>query len=330
MGHRILIIGSGQLGTRHLQAVAQMPGVTTIEVVDPSPASLELGRARIAELGDAATPGIEYRWLSDVRKAWSSPDLVIVAAQSAGRAKLVADAYAATGATRWLLEKVVTRSVAEYSELMALAEAEALDMWVNCKTRAYSVHKHIKSLIPAGAPIYLSDTGGNHGLGNNGVHAADLFCYYVPCDHIGIVGSRIDDEVHASKRGGDVCDLSGTLSGSANGSDFVLSFAGSHVAPDVVTIVAPGMRFVVDHFTKTAWESLEADNWTWKPIPISADESWAVSHMTTAFATEIIEEGRCELPTLAECFPAHEFILDSLEPHFERLLGNTDGSCPIT
>ena len=42
-GHRILIVGCGELGTRHLQAVASLNEVVEIEVVDPRPEGLELG-----------------------------------------------------------------------------------------------------------------------------------------------------------------------------------------------------------------------------------------------------------------------------------------------
>ena len=39
---RILIVGCGQLGGRHLQAVASLPSVREIDVVDPRPEGLEM------------------------------------------------------------------------------------------------------------------------------------------------------------------------------------------------------------------------------------------------------------------------------------------------
>ena len=45
-GYRVLIVGCGEIGSRHLQAVASLPQVSEIEVVDPRPEALELGRER--------------------------------------------------------------------------------------------------------------------------------------------------------------------------------------------------------------------------------------------------------------------------------------------
>ncbi|MFA5844093.1 MAG: Gfo/Idh/MocA family oxidoreductase [Coriobacteriia bacterium] len=328
-GYKVLLVGCGQLGTRHLQAVAQLPDIAEVHVIDSSEASLELGRTRLAEVGGAATPGVEYHWHASPDESAAEPDLCIVATQSAGRGELVMRLADSLGAQTFLIEKVVTRSVREYEELMSFADSKQLSVWVNCKTRTYGIHKHIKSLLPSGQPLFLSDVGGNHGLGNNGVHAADLFSFYTGGERIHVKGGRVDEMLHPSKRGGDVFDLSGTLLGATDGgSDFCLSFAGSNTAPDVVTIAAPGARFVVDHFGKSAWASLESEGWTWTQVPI--DEDWTVSHMTKAFASDILHGKKCELPTLKETFPAHEFVLTALLPHFNRLLGKDDDVCPIT
>ena len=56
---RVLIAGCGQLGSRHLQAVATLTGVDSIDVFDPRPealcvvATLALGRtALVREIAD--------------------------------------------------------------------------------------------------------------------------------------------------------------------------------------------------------------------------------------------------------------------------------------
>lgn len=327
-GRRVLIVGSGQLGTRHLQAVASLSEVGDIVVVDPSPASLELGRERLLETPDA-NPEIQYTWLTSLADA-PAGDLAIIATRAAERPKIV-EATVARGYRDFLVEKIVAQSVGEYQELLSFAGREGLRVWVNCKTRAYSPHRYIKSLIDSSAPLVLTDIGGNHGLANNGVHSADLFVFYDEATEIHLNGQAVEDTCEVTKRGAGIRDLAGTLMGiSDKGSEFVLSFVGNHNSPDTVTITAPGQRFVVDHFAKQAWECREVDGWVWREIPIPADENWSVSHMTKAFASDIMAKGDCELPTLADCYPAHEFILSSLAPHFERLGVATGGVCPVT
>ena len=142
-------------------------------------------------------------------------------------------------------------------------------------------------------------------------------------------GSRIDPILHPSKRGNGMFDLSGTLRGyTAKGSSFTLSFASDHAAPDHLSVSSRRYRCVVDHLSRWAWESDAATGWQWRPVPYEGN--LLVSDMTRELAGDILSRGICELPTLAECFPAHHFILTELQPHFSNLLGVKVNRCPVT
>ena len=80
--------------------------------------------------------------------------------------------------------------------------------------------------------------------------------------------------------------------------------------------------------TKWFCESTADSGWSWRAVPF--ETNLMVSHMTRAFAADILTSGRCELPTLEECFPAHRFILSELLPHFNRLCGTDSDRCPAT
>ncbi len=325
---KILLVGCGQLGSRHLQAVGALDLVGEIHVVDSRADSLEFGKTRLKEITDQ-NPVIKFFWHTQALPCCAGGDLCIVATQANGRDVVVRDVASQLGYTKFLIEKIVVQSVSEYRDLMKFCDHEGIAVWVNCKTRAYGIHQYIKTKLDPQEPIFFSDVGGNHGLANNGVHSADLFAFYDAASNIMPVGRRIDPKLLPSKRGSTIFDLGGTLYGmTAKGSDFVLSFSSLHESPDQMTIMSPRGRFIVDHFQKFAYESYPDDGWQWHQIPIRED--WAVSQMTKMFAREIMTNGMCTLPTLAECFAAHEFILGQLLPEFRRL-GATEGdTCPVT
>jgi predicted dehydrogenase len=328
MSKKVLLIGCGQLGSRHLQALASLKEISEIVVVDPTQAGLDLGQARLKEISDL-NPLIRFRWCLQADGSAAGGELCLIATQAPGRAALLRDTAVRLGYKQFLVEKIVTQSVADYEDLLRLSKEQDLKVWVNCKTRAYEVHQYIKSRIDPRDPIIFTACGGNHGLGNNGIHEADMFVFYDGCRSIVERGSRVDDVIHPSKRGAHVCDLSGTIFGSSEkGSDFMLSFSGQHVSPDTLTLITPKGRFIVDHFQKFALESYPQDGWKWSPIRI--DENWAVSHMTKAFAKDILTRGECLLPDLGDCYPAHKFILEALQPQFTRLLKKTVTECPVT
>ena len=325
---RILIVGCGQLGSRHLQAVASLPEVQEVEVVDPRAEALVLGRQRLSEIPERV-PSIRFRWLSSMEGASHGGDLCIVATQAGGRCERVKEAARTLGYGAFLLEKLAGQSVQEVEDLSCFVKEQGVSAWVNLKTRAYPIHQGIKKLLEPSEPVLFSVTGGNHGLANNGIHAADLFFFYDGTDRLEETGSWIDPILHPSKRGDGLFDLSGTLVGSTEkGSRFTLTFAPDHALSEQIVIATRRYRLIVDHLQRWAVESSEGSGWTWKPVPFEGDLT--VSHMTRRFASDILEKSRCALPTLEESLPAHRFILGGLRPHFVRLLEREVELCPVT
>ncbi len=104
---RILIIGCGELGSRHLQAVASLSEVTEIQVVDPIEPSLERGKARIKEIADL-NPAISFRWLRTLEEASVGGDLCIIATQAKGRCALVKEIIEKGGYHQFLIEKTMS------------------------------------------------------------------------------------------------------------------------------------------------------------------------------------------------------------------------------
>lgn len=328
MSKKILLVGCGQLGSRHLQAIVCLPDVSDVFVVDLDKASLDLGQRRLQEIPDL-NPDIKVQWSTQFNKEFSGGDICIVSTQAAGRCELIKKIAEDFHYKNFLIEKVVAQSVEDYQELMRFSSEKNLSIWVNCKLRAYQLHQYIKSQLNPDHPIVFSTAGGNHGLGCNGVHAADLFVFHDGATKIHSLSSHIDPILHPSKRGEKIFDLTGTLSGySDKGSVFSLSFASDHVSPDHFSIVSAKSRFIVDHFQRFAYESHVDTNWEWKKITF--DENILVSHMSYSIINDIFAKGNCMLPSLEECFLAHEFILNSLLPHFNSLSDQSYDYCPIT
>lgn len=328
MKKKLLLVGCGQLGSRHLQAIASLESVSEIHIVDPSPLSLELGKKRIGEISDR-NKNIQFFWYNEMNKAVQGGDLCILATQAKGRENLIKAAVDLLGYRRFLVEKIVTQSVAAYGDLLEFCKARSINIWVNCQTRTYNIHKRIKSLLDPTEPFFMADFGGNHGLACNGIHYADLFLFYDGGNEIIPVGSRIDPILHPSKRGKDVFDLSGTLMAkSKTGRDCVISYAPNHVAPDCVALSSSRYKFIVDHIGKTVFESSAENKWSWAQYPI--DENLAISFLDKKIVSDILLTGTCELPGLSECLPSHKYILESLLPHFNNLLGVQNNSCPAT
>ncbi|MCV3262394.1 Gfo/Idh/MocA family oxidoreductase [Vibrio harveyi] len=60
MKDNLLIIGAGQLGSRHLQALAQLDDKFSIYVLDPFEQSLEVAKQRYQEVAQETSPEVTY------------------------------------------------------------------------------------------------------------------------------------------------------------------------------------------------------------------------------------------------------------------------------
>src|SRR3989338_3785853 len=313
---KVLLVGCGELGSRHLQALAAVPLVSEIDVVEPRPEARELGQQRLAE-APGGIAGQVVHWHSALDHATHRGALCIVATRAEGRPTLIRQIVEELGYSTFLIEKVVAQSVAEYEALLKFSVDRGLRIWVNCKTRAYPVHARIKQRLNPSEPMFFSVVGGNHGLVTNGIHMADLFAFYDGASRIELAGSHIDPILHQTKRG--MLDLSGTLQGyTEKGSRFTLSYAADHTASEQLSISTRRYRCIVDHLQRWAVETDADSGWAWRPIPYEG--GLLVSDMTKQFAADLLRLGRCELPSLEESFVAHRFILEALKPYFSQLL----------
>lgn len=328
MSRRVLIVGCGEIGSRHLQAVASLAEVGEVDVVDPRPEALELGRQRLAELPNRPKTTI-FRWLSSTEEASRGGDLCIMATQAAGRYERVVEVVERLDYNSFLLEKVVAQSIRECENLLTFVNSGQLAVWVNCKVRAYPIHRHLKWLLDSAEPMLFAVIGGNHGLVSNGIHMADLFAFYDGAAKIDSAGSRINPVLVPSKRGNGLFDLSGIVQGaSIKGSRFTLMYAQDHHGPEIISINTRRHRFLVDHFSRWASESSEAGGWSWHPVSFEGD--LLISQMSRVIVSEILTSGSCALPTLGEALIAHRFVLGEVQPVFHQLLGRELDACPVT
>ena len=327
--YRVLIVGCGELGSRHLQAVAVLPEVREIEVVDPRSEALHLGQKRLDEIADRI-PCTTIRWLSSLSAASRGGDLCIIATQAEGRCQRLREVVESLDYSSFLLEKIVAQSVEDMESLVQFTKASGVSTWVNCPIRTFPTHRRVKKRIGQDDSVMVNVTGSNQGLATNGIHVADLFAYFDEGPWIQCAGASIDPVLHSSKRGSHLYDLSGTLHGyTEKGSHLTISYTRSGSKDwEHMSIATSRYRCVVDHLQGWIFESDAETGWAWQQNPF--DGNLLVSQTTREFAGQILTSGRSALPTLEQSLVAHRFILGGLRPHFSRLLGQEVDLCPVT
>ncbi len=301
----VVLVGAGQLGSRHLQALKAVDTPLDIHVVDPRADALKIARERYDAVKAAAGHRIAFR--QDLSKL-PPIDVAIVATNSDARAEAVRGLLAATRVRMLALEKLLFDRREDYASIGDLISASGTRAWVNCTMRMVPAYERIKADLGAG-PVHYRVTGGNYGLVTNAIHYLDHMVHLTGCESFRVDTGALDPEPAKSKRPG-FLEVTGTLVARfADGSRCEVASFPRGSAPVVVEISTERARAIVRESEGRAWQSSEARQWTWEevdaPIPFQ-------SVLTTWLANDLLARGDCALVPFTTSVGTHLQLLDPL------------------
>jgi predicted dehydrogenase len=327
---RISLIGCGQMGSRHLQAIAKLDCPLRIQVVEPCEASRLMGLTRLKEVMDAMPSNyeVDVEWHKDFSNLDAEPDLTIVATTASARASILRD-LARRGHRRFLVEKVLCQSAEEYEGVLEILGSLGAKAWVNTPRPYFPAYKKIIRAIYHTDPIYMLVAGGNHGLGSNAIHFLDLFMRLCGTSQgIRLTGDSLSPAILHNTRGPSLAEFSGTLSACTERGDFAsISFHPSNMTPVVVHILSNSLRALIDEGDEKALLSQADQDWKWEQVEF---RTIFTSALTTEIAKSIFENDTCDLTSVEDSYPLHVELFRVLNEHLEKVTGNRPILCPIT
>ena len=171
---RVAIVGCGQLGSRHGQALAKHPRVTAIALVDPSIRGLALATERVRESGFQGS--IEtYSSATQLSKTFK---LTIISTSSKERAWSLREALESSKSETILLEKLLAPDTYLLESISAQVLGNENSFWVNCPRPFYPHFQNMQREINIEKeiyPVFYEVSGTNLGLASNSIHYLDHF-----------------------------------------------------------------------------------------------------------------------------------------------------------
>ena len=323
--NNIVVIGAGQLGSRHLQALSKVSFKTTIEVVDPFAASLEIVKARFEEM-PANSNIADVRYLTSVSQLSKNIDLAIIATNADIRAEVIRQLVTQCEVKSLVLEKVLFQKTEEYEEIQSLLDQKRIKVWVNHPRRMFPYYTKLKDLMAGSTQVSYQVQGGDWGLACNGLHFIDHLALLTGCDEIEINTGGLNPSITPSKRKG-YFEVSGALSGKIGVHPFSL-FCHQNPAPVVITICADNLNAIIDE--GNGWVRIatkeNGGGWVDKKTKII----YFQSELSNKFAEDIILQGQCDLPTFAVATKLHIPFIKAMIEHINRYGVEKHTACPIT
>lgn len=323
---RLAIIGVGQIGLRHLQALALIDRDTYIQVVDPSEQALDRAKKEFTKLsGSTKVKKIDF--LQNIDSLSTESDLIIVATNSAIRQIIIKDILEQKKVRYLILEKFLFQKKEHFVEIAELIEKKKVSVWVNCPLRMLTFYKELKQMLKGSKTIDYQVSYSNLGIGTNAIHHIDLFAYLTDQTEFRMDSSYLDQKIIPSKRPGFI-EFVGTLTGVADGGHriTIISYPDGNVPP-LVQINSDKVRCMIRENERKAFISGEKNGWNWEEIPYIHPYQSELTHLAVQ---QILDTGSSDLTPYLTSWKLHLPLLDAFMEHLQKNSEEEVVICPIT
>lgn len=318
---RVIIIGCGQLGSRHLQSLKSIDQDIHITVIDPSAASLAVAKERFEGISGKAHT-VEY--LQEISSG-DSFDLAIVPTSANTRADVIKKLLETNEVRYMILEKLLFDRKEQYEDIGALLNKRGISAWVNCSMRIMPLYKEVAKNLSG--PVNYSVTGSTYGLVTNSIHYIDHMAHLNKCLDFNVDTNGLETKLYESKRKG-FMELNGSLAiHFSNGGLGAISCYHDGNLPIKIDIASRDYRCISRESEGRAWISTSAGSWAWEdvaaPLPYQ-------SQMTAWLVNDIFNKGSCGLATYEESSRIHLTLLDALSSFLIKNRLYSGDSYPFT
>lgn len=314
MKYNIVLIGAGQIGSRHLQAIRNIHQNLSITVVDSKESSLKVCQQRYEEV-EVSEGEKEISFTTSLADINNPVDVCIIATNSNVRAKVTEELLSTVSVKNIIFEKVLFQKIEEYDFIEALLKSKGVKAWVNCPRRLFPIYKNLrKKLASLNKPMHLSVVGGEWGMASNSIHFIDLASFLCEESSYNISFINIDDTLIESKRVG-FSEICGTISGTfVNGASFYLKSIKGAPAIHSVNITTQDNIHVVDEINQLHHQVINSDNCNFNHkifIPYQ-------SGLTNIIIESIISDGSCELTPFEESCQIHKPLINGIKKQMSK------------
>ena len=322
---KIAIIGAGQLGSRHLQGIAQSTIAIDIEVVEPFEASREMAKSRFYEIKNRnMVNSIEF--YDTIEKLSCNLDLVIIATGADVRFRVVSELLEKKNVENLILEKVLFQQIDEYKKTEKLLNDTNTKCWVNHPRRMFPVYQKLKKMLQKSKEISFNIQGGDWGLGCNGLHFIDLFSYLVDSTNVTLDTKTLNNKIYNSKREGFV-EFNGLLCGKIDNHIFSL-YSNSEYVPFIFTLSSD--KLVATIYEEEGKIEFKRKEKEWEVELLEKKIIYYQSELSNKILIDIVAYGNSTLPTYQEAMELHIPFISALLGHMNHIDGQNHKICPIT
>jgi predicted dehydrogenase len=324
MAFKIALIGCGNIGSRHLQALKKTERNIEITVCEPSCEARRIGLERYNEVAENEHVQL-VEMIDDYRKLPEVLDLVIIATGAGVRFEITKWVLENLNIKYLFLEKVVFQQIEHFDEIGKLLKERNVRAWVNCTRRLFGCYGEIKKMLENDEKVDMTVSGANWGMGCNSIHLLDLYKYITDFKNYSFDNTELEQELADSKRAG-YKEFFGKFTIITNCGKAVFECEKDGDVSMDITFESKSFRVDINEAAKKMTIFDKADG-TSKSADMDMDFT---SNTTNRIVEQIIDGKKCVLVNYDESAFLHRVMLECFIDHMNKFSDEEVRLCPIT
>ena len=314
----VLVVGSGNFGSRWLQGLSKTDVPLSIHVVDPSVGSLINARTRWDDVNSVDSLHT-IKFHPTLEKIPKNIDLVIVVTTADVRPGVVASVAKIARVRYWILEKVLAQSLSGIDKIEKAIDCQSL-AWVNTSRRRWKWYNDIRCRTETHSPCLGKIWGGVWELGSNVIHYLDLFSWWTGETLVDVITQNLDNKWCKSKTRTQFYTIYGELIANFSGGSSLV-FCWDTRTSVMVELNGPNGQWTIDETEGIAVSSYGLT------IPGKLEHQ---SENSAPLIKSILETGQCDLPSLNQSASMHRILISALLDHWNHNMSNKKDFLPIS
>ena len=320
--YNIFVIGTGQLGRRHIEGLTGSKYELNILAYDQDEAALRNCYEHFIGIGTRTNKNLktttEINFCNNKKI-----DLVIVATPASNRPELLNQYFSCIDSRFWLIEKPISQSILGLDKLATGSLQNKY--WVNHWRRSVVMYKKIKSKLLESVPLSIKISGADLGIACNISHYVDLMNFLTNEIPKKTCTKGLSDNWHKSKRKG-FYEIDGSLKiGFSKGSNLEIDSRPNLKSYEIeihCNMPNENLTFQIDEIKGTI---------KYKDQFLTNLKFPYQSQMSGQIFDNLIDNGICNLTPLNTAIACHEPVIKALVKHWNSTMADVSTSTiPIT
>jgi len=316
--NNILIIGLGNIGSRHLEGILKIREKINIFILDVKDKKIELTKQKSNKF---------FFYYYDINALKNIKfNIVIIATDSKPRFFLLNKILKKNTIRNIIFEKVVFQSSSQFKSALKIIKKKNINAWVNCTRRCMKFFKYLKKLFQNEHSIHIKFISSKWEMGSNLIHYIDLFDYLIKKKTNYIFdNNHLQKKFFISKRG-NYHEFFGKIKILNNNNSLVTQNNIKNTKPNL-TIKSKNIKISIDLSKNKKNVQIKRKNHKIRYINF---EHELVSNITKQNIKKILQNQLIDLASLRESWQHHKILFKIFNNHLEKIKRKKYKYCPIS